>query len=120
MKKSAMLLGLLVVLNILAGCMPQESKNPPIEMIAFDSLTKEEADLIPASPKDSKVEKIPVTSSIKKLIQTDYDKSEVYAVIFNHTDTNSSGLLTVFIDSDRTSAVGKGYTFANDLTGGYK
>lgn len=63
----------------------------PIEMIAFNNLTDEEKDLIPASPKDSIVEKVPVNDDIKKSINKNYDKNQVYAVTFNNTETDSSG-----------------------------
>ena len=86
----------------LLGCNAIPSKsNLSIEMIAFNSLTDEEQDLIPVSPKDSIVEKITVHDENKSLIDKDYDKDQVYAVTFNHTETDSSGKLTIFVDLDK-------------------
>ena len=84
--------------------------NLSIEMIAFNSLTKEEQDLIPVSPKDSIVEKITVSNEIKYYIDNDYDRDQVYSVTFNNTESNSSGELTVFVSLDKETVVGKGFT----------
>jgi hypothetical protein len=93
------------------GCNLIQSKDSvPIELIAFNSLTDEEKDLIPASPKDSIVEKITVNDENKSFIDKNYDKDQVYAVTFNNTETNSSGKLTVFVDLDKETVVGKGFT----------
>lgn len=93
------------------GCnLIQPKDNLPIELIAFNSLTDEEKDLIPASPKDSIVEKVTVNDENKSFIDKNYDKDKVYAVTFNNTETNSSGKLTVFVDLDKETVVGKGFT----------
>lgn len=99
---------LLLLALTLTGCNLFESKNEiPIEMVAFSSLTDEEKDLIPASPKDSIVKKVTVNGEIKSVIDKNYNKEEVYSVTFNHTETNSSGNLMVFVDLDRKTVVGK-------------
>lgn len=105
-------ISILLLLTItLTGCNLFDSKNElPIEMAAFNSLTNEEKDLIPVSPKDSVVEKVTVNSENKSLIDKDYDKGEVYSVTFNNTETDSSGTLTVFVDLDKKTVVGKGFT----------
>ncbi|WP_299094719.1 hypothetical protein [uncultured Metabacillus sp.] len=95
----------------LMGCnlVPSENKLS-IEMIAFNSLTDEEQDLVPVSPKDSIVEKISVNNENKSLIDKGYDKDQVYSVTFNNTQTDSSGTLIVFVDLDKKTVVGKGFT----------
>ncbi len=96
---------------ILSGCKLSHSNDDvPIEMVAYSSLTDKETDLIQVSPKDSDVEKLPVNKKIRPFIDKDYNKKEVYSVIFHHTETESSGKLTVFIDIDRKTVVGKGFT----------
>lgn len=105
-------ISILFLLTItLIGCNLFDSKNDlPMEMVAFNSLTNEEQDLIPVSPKDSVVEKVTVNSENKPLIDKDYDKGEVYSVTFNNTETDSSGILTVLVDLDKKTVVGKGFT----------
>lgn len=101
---------MLILLSItVTGCNLFESKsNLPIEMVAFNSLSDEEKDLIPVSPKDSNVEKIPVNDGIESLIDKDYNKDQVYSVTFNNTETDFSGKLVVFVDLDKVTVVGKG------------
>ena len=105
-------ISILIVLSAsLMGCNlipPKDSIS--IELIAFNSLTDEEKDLIPASPKDSIVEKITVTNENKSFIDKNYDKDQVYAVTFNNTETDSTGRLTIFVDLDKETVVGKGFT----------
>jgi hypothetical protein len=105
-------ISMLFLLSItLTGCNFFESKsNIPIEMIAFNSLTDEEKDLIPVSPKDSIVKKVPVIGEIQSMIDKDYNNDKVYSVTFNNTETDSSGKLVVFVDLDKKSVVGKGFT----------
>ncbi len=79
-------------------------------MVAFNSLTNEEKDLIPVSPKDSIVKKVAVNDDIESLIDNDYDKDHVYSVTFNNTETDSSGKLVVFVNLDKKIVVGKGIT----------
>ena len=92
----------------LMGC-NSYSNNLPLEMIAFNSLSEDEQSLIPVSPKDSVVEKINVTSDVEKFLDDDYNKAQVYSVIFNNTENESNGNLVVFIDADNEEVVGKGY-----------
>ncbi|BBH19010.1 hypothetical protein Back11_03550 [Paenibacillus baekrokdamisoli] len=99
---------LLLLVLTLTGCNLFESKKDiPIEMVAFNSLTDEEKDLIPASPKDSIVKKVTVNGEIESVIDKNYNKDEVYSVTFNNTETNSSGNLMVFFDLDKKTFVGK-------------
>ncbi|XQY90145.1 hypothetical protein ACNRWW_11370 [Metabacillus sp. HB246100] len=96
---------------ILSGCnLSHSNDDVPIEMVAYSSLTDKETDLIQVSPKDSDVEKLSVNKKIRPFIDKDYNKKEVYSVIFHHSETESSGKLTVFIDIDRKTVVGKGFT----------
>ncbi|MGI8387714.1 hypothetical protein [Robertmurraya sp. P23] len=105
-------ISLLVFLYIsLTGCSVLESKrNAPLEMVAYNSLTDEEKDLIPVSPKDSSVKKVAVSQEIISMMDEDYNKDEVYSVIFNNTESATSGKLVVFLDLDKETVVGKGFT----------
>ncbi|MBM7602887.1 PBP1b-binding outer membrane lipoprotein LpoB [Metabacillus crassostreae] len=100
-------LPLLFLLNMmLTGCMSYESKSSlPIEMIAFNSLTKEEQNSIPVSPKDSTVEKINVDEKNRLLFHKDYNKEQVYSVTFNNLE--NADKLQVFIDLDKETVIGK-------------
>lgn len=99
---------LMVLFSTLIGCnLTKPNNNLSIEMIAYNSLTDEEQDLIPVSPKDSIVEKITVNDENKTYIDKDFDKDEVYSVTFNNTETDSSGNLTVFVGLDKETIVGK-------------
>lgn len=93
---------------LLTGCNSLASELP-IEMVAYNSLSKAEQDLIPVSPKDSTVTKENVSHEIKSVIDNNYSKEQVYAVVFNNTETAASGNLVVYIDLDKEEAVGKGY-----------
>ncbi|WP_239619280.1 hypothetical protein [Cohnella mopanensis] len=98
---------LLLIAVTLTGCHVFDSnKDLPIEMVAFNSLTDEEQDLIPVSPKDSIVKKVTVNDEIKSVIDKNYNKDEVYCVTFNNTETNASGNLVVFIDLDKKTVIG--------------
>ncbi len=88
----------------LFGCSSLE-----IEMVAFNSLSESEQDLIPTSPMDSVVEEINVTEENKKYLFDDYDRDKVYSVTFNHTDSDKNADLTVFVDLDKETVVGKGF-----------
>ncbi|WP_053366513.1 hypothetical protein [Bacillus sp. FJAT-27245] len=111
MKKLVLIPMIIVLLSTMVGCNLIKPKGKlPIEMIAFNSLTEEEQDLIPVSPKDSIVEKITVSDENKSYIDKAYDKTQVYSVTFNHTETDSLGKLTVFVDLDKETVVGKGFT----------
>ncbi|RSD27817.1 hypothetical protein [Mesobacillus subterraneus] len=79
----------------------------PIELVAFESLTNKEKDLIPVSPKDSLVQKVTVNTEIKSKIDKNYEKKEVYVVTFRHSEADSSGNLEVYIALDKKTVVGK-------------
>lgn len=81
-----------------------------IEMVAFNSLTDEESALIPVSPKDSIVKRVPKNDAIKASIDLNYNKDEVYTVTFNNTETDTTGNLVVFIGLDKKTVLGKGFT----------
>ncbi|MFC7684917.1 hypothetical protein [Ureibacillus sp. GCM10028918] len=82
----------------------------PIEMVAFNSLTDEENALIPVSPKDSIVKQVAVNNDIKASIDINYGKDQVYSVTFNNTETNTTGNLVVYVDLDKKTVLGKGFT----------
>jgi len=105
-----------MVLLITLGCWTlfefeskQKIPNLPLEMAAFNSLTKKEQSLITGSPKDSLIEKIAVTDQIKPLIDKNYSKSKILKITFNHTANELRGNLFVFIDTDKKTIVGKGF-----------
>jgi hypothetical protein len=79
----------------------------PIELVAFESLTNKEKELIPVSPKDSFVKKVTVNAEIQSEIDKNYDEEEVYAVTFRHSEADSSGNLVVYIGLDKKTVVGK-------------
>ncbi|MCM3600951.1 hypothetical protein M3175_09425 [Robertmurraya korlensis] len=110
--KKLLLFSYLMFLYIsLTGCRVWDLKsNTPLEMVAFNSLTDEEKDLIPVSPKDSKVEKVAVSQENISMINEDYEKDEVYSVTFNNTKSEETGNLVVFLDLDKETVVGKGVT----------
>ncbi|WP_226682886.1 hypothetical protein [Sutcliffiella horikoshii] len=81
----------------------------PIEMVAFNSLTDQERDLIPVSPKDSSIQQVPVNDDIQQLIDNNYDKDQVYAVTFNNTVTDTTGDLVVYVGLDKKTVLGKGF-----------
>lgn len=97
-----------VLFLLLTGCNTSASELP-IEMVAYNSLSKAEQDLIPASPKDSTVTKENVSHEIESLIDSNYSKKQVYAVVFNNTESSTFGNLVVFVSLDREKAVGKTY-----------
>ncbi|WHZ58969.1 hypothetical protein [Metabacillus hrfriensis] len=103
---------MLILLSItLSGCNLFDSKNNlPIEMVAFNSLTDKEKDMIPVSPKDSIVEKVTVNGDVKSLIDNNYGKDKVYSVTFNHTKSVPFGNLVVFVDLDEKTVLGKGFS----------
>jgi hypothetical protein len=105
LRKIAILL--LFVLTMTSCGLLDSEHETPIEMVAFGALSDEESELIVASPKDSNVKKVSVNDEIKSVIDKNYNKEEVYAVTFNHTETISSGNLIVFIAMDKKTVVGK-------------
>jgi cytochrome c biogenesis protein ResB len=104
---------ILILLTIsLSGCylLQSERSEVPIEMTAFSSLNDEEKDQIPVSPKDSVVRKVTVNDDLAKLIGKNYYGKKVYSVMFNHTETDSTENITVYVDLDKKEIVGKGYS----------
>jgi hypothetical protein len=61
------------------------------------------------SPKDLIVKKVTVNGDVESLIGPNYNKDKVYSVSFNHSATDSSGNLVVFVDLDKKTVVGKGF-----------
>lgn len=111
LKKLLLFLFLMFLYISLTGCGVWDLKsNTALEMVAFNSLTDEEKDLIPVSPKDSKVEKVAVSQENISMIDEDYEKDEVYSVTFNNTESLTSGNLVVFLDLNKETVVGKGFT----------
>lgn len=99
---------------MLIACSPiAAEKELPIELLAFNSLSDEEQELIPTSPKDSVVAKQAVSTENKSNIDSSYDEEEVYSVVFNNSATNTTGNLIVFIDLDKKNVVGKGFQELN-------
>jgi hypothetical protein len=105
------LIPILILLSINStGCnLFGSERSLPIEMVAYNSLTYEEKDLIPVSPKDSIVKQVPVNNEIESLIDNNYDEDQVYSVTFNNTETNTAGNLVIFVDLDKKTVVGKGF-----------
>ena len=87
-----------------------QKESLPIEMVAFNSLTQTEQDKIPVSPKDSTVKKVVVQRDAAVLTDQDYNGKKVYAVTFNHTATDSLGDLVVYVDLNKHSIAGKGFS----------
>lgn len=110
LKKLLLIPMAIVLLTALMGCSLQRQVPLPIEMVAFNSLTEEEQDLIPVSPKDSTVEKIAVNDEIASVMDKTYTEDQVYSVTFHHTETDSTGKLTVFVSLDQETVVGKSFT----------
>lgn len=77
-------------------------------MIAYNSLSDKEQELIPTSPKDSSVTREEVSTKIKSHIHSTYEQEQVYSVVFNDTETTTSGNLIVYVDLDKKIVVGKG------------
>ncbi|MBB6674937.1 hypothetical protein [Cohnella nanjingensis] len=110
MKRLLFLATLTLFAVAVGGCRfgPSESGEAPVEMIAFAGLAEDELSRIPTSPKDSDVRKVTVRDEIAPLLDKRYDGKEVYAVTFRHTETEATGPITVYVDLDRQTVVGKG------------
>lgn len=80
-------------------------ENLPIEMLAFNSLSNKEEGLIPVSPKDSSVERVPVSDELMSLIQNSYNEQQIYTVTFNQTASTTSGNLVVYVALDDITMV---------------
>ncbi|MCM3127501.1 lipoprotein [Paenibacillus provencensis] len=111
MKKFIFIPVLMVILFTLAGCnLISSNEKTSLEMVAYSSLTDEEQDLIPVSPKDSIVEKVSVNEENESYMYSNAGHDHVYAVTFNHTGTDTMGDLVVYVDLDNETVVGKGFT----------
>ncbi|QPC45886.1 hypothetical protein [Mangrovibacillus cuniculi] len=109
MKKTIHIVTLIIVSILITGCDLVGSSNElPLEMVAYNSLTREEQKQIPVSPKDSSVQVLSVDETIKSYLPNDYKDDKVHAVIFRGTETDNEGNLTVFLGQDRKSVIGKG------------
>jgi hypothetical protein len=102
------LLVFLIVCFALSGCGIIKKDVIPIEMIAFNHLSDREQQRIPVSPKDSIVTEITVDEDLSESIGGEFLHKKLYAVTFNHTETESSGNLVVYVALDKKTVVGKG------------
>ncbi|UPG66240.1 hypothetical protein [Metabacillus endolithicus] len=108
--KNHILISLLACLSMfISGCNFLQGDKLPIEMVAFNSLTKEEKDKILVSPKDSSVKKVTVNDELSEQFGNNLIGKRLYAVIFNGTETDSVGKLIVYVDLNKETVVGKGY-----------
>ncbi|MCZ8532589.1 hypothetical protein [Psychrobacillus psychrodurans] len=103
-----LIFGVIGIVSIYSASKSENQKS--MEMVAYSSLTDEERDLIPVSPKDSIVKQVPVNDDIKASIDVNYAKDQVYSVTFNNTETDTTGNLVVFVDLDKKTVLGKGFT----------
>ncbi|MCM3409198.1 hypothetical protein [Metabacillus litoralis] len=109
MKKHILISLLACISMFISGCNFFKGDKLPIEMVAFNSLTKEEQDKIPVSPKDSSVKKVTVNDELSEQLGNNLIDKRLYAVIFNGTETDSLGKLIVYVDLNKETVVGKGY-----------
>ena len=107
--KICLSLAMIGLLGILTGCNLFINEKMPIQMIAFNSLTKEEENKIPVSPKDSVVNKVTVSEELGKQLGDKFTGHIIYTVTFNNTEDASNGRLVVYINKDRKTIIGKGY-----------
>ena len=77
------------------------------EMVAFNSLTAEERELVMVSPKDSVLKKEKVNSVISSLIDKNYKRDIVYSVTFDTEDSDKPGILIVFLSENKKTSLGK-------------
>ncbi|MCF6137779.1 hypothetical protein [Pseudalkalibacillus berkeleyi] len=94
---------------LMGGCNLYQSNNIPIEMVAFNSLTKEEVNKIPVSPKDSVVNEVIVSEDLGKQIGDKFIGKTIYSVTFNNTEDDTNGRLIVYVSNDKETVIGKGY-----------
>ncbi|CAG9622476.1 hypothetical protein [Sutcliffiella rhizosphaerae] len=78
-----------------------------LEMVAFNSLTKEESNRILVSPKDSHVNKVVVDHQLNSYLGGNHLNQILYEVTFNHTETDVVGNLIVYIAEDEMTVIGK-------------
>ncbi|WP_052302347.1 hypothetical protein [Bacillus sp. SG-1] len=107
--KNRLIPALLSLLLILTGCNFLENKKPPLEMVAFNSLTSEEKNKIPVSPKDSIVDKVTADKQLGKQLGDEYVGDTLYTVTFQGTEDETNGRLVVYININKETVIGKGY-----------
>ncbi|RIW26567.1 hypothetical protein D3H55_23565 [Bacillus salacetis] len=98
---------MLLLTFLIAGC--NNSNELPIEMAAYNSLTEEEAQLIPVSPKDAVVEKVLADEELGEKIGKEFIGQSIYTVTFNHTENEQNGRLIVYLEKDKKTIIGKGF-----------
>lgn len=109
MKKTIHIGILITVCLYIAGCdLVGTSNELPLEMVAYNSLTREEQKRIPVSPKDSSVQVLSVDEKIKSYLPNSYKDDKVHAVMFNGTQGDQDGNFTVFLSKDQETVIGKG------------
>ncbi|MNU51370.1 hypothetical protein D3C71_403630 [compost metagenome] len=93
----------------IGGCTGYSSNNReiPLELTAFNSLSDQEQDRIPVSPKDSVVVKVRVHEELAVLIGEQFNGKEVYSITFKHTGIGSSKDIQVNVDLDKHTILGK-------------
>ncbi|MNH80331.1 hypothetical protein D3C87_469960 [compost metagenome] len=93
----------------IGGCTGYSSNNReiPLELTAFNSLSDQEQDRIPVSPKDSVVVKVRVHEELAVLIGEQFNGKEVYSITFKHTGIGSSKDIQVYVDLDKHTILGK-------------
>lgn len=77
----------------------------PLEMIAYNSLTDEQKQLIPASPKDSEVKIVEVAKLMVEELPY-YENDKVYSVEFFHTSDAYNDNLIVYVSLDQNQILG--------------
>src|SRR5690606_35220296 len=98
---------LLISILFTTGCSASMNKQLSPEMVAFNSLTLEERELIMVSPKDSVLKEEKVNSVISSLIDKNYKRDIVYSVTFDTEDSDKPGKLIVFLSENKKTSLGK-------------
>lgn len=104
-----LIITLLLFPYILTGCNVIQNEKLPIEMVAFNSLTREEQKKIPVSPKDSVVDKVTVDEELAKQVGNEFAGETIHRVTFKGTEDEMNGRLVVYLHKDRDTVIGKGY-----------
>lgn len=107
--KTYISLVMICLIFLISGCNLFDNDKLPIEMVAFNSLTKEEQNKIPVTPKDSVVSDVTVSEELGKQLGGKLIGKTIYAVTFNNTEDNSLGNLVVYVGKDKETIIGKGY-----------
>jgi hypothetical protein len=106
--KKHFILFLLAFFAFTGGCGIIKKDDIPIEMNAFNHLSDREQQRIPVSPKDSIVTEIIVNEDLSESIGGEFLHKKLYAVTFNHSETDTAGDLIVYVALDKKTVVGKG------------